>query len=105
MNKYVITYLGGDQPTNPDEGRKSFAKYQQWLASLGEAVIEPMVPFRQVHTIAPDGSDSAGSSTAMSGHTIIQASSIEDAVAIAKACPFLETNGSLEVAEIVQMPG
>jgi hypothetical protein len=41
----------------------------------------------------------------MSGHTIIQAGSIEDAVAIAKACPFPETNGSLEVAEIFQMPG
>ncbi len=104
MNQYVITYLGGDQPANPDEGRKHFAKYQQWLSSLGDAVIKPMVPFRSIHTISPDGTATPGSSMAMTGHTIIQAESIEAAITLAKACPFLDINGSLEVAEVVQMP-
>ena len=56
-----------------------------------------------IHTIHPDGTKTTGSSVAMTGHTIIQAESIEEAVAIAKGCPFLETNGTLEVAEIVHM--
>ncbi len=104
MNQYVITYLGGDQPTNPDEGRKHFAKYQQWLGSLGDAVIKPMVPFRSIHTISPDATAPPGSAMAMTGHTVIQAESIEAAIALAKACPFLDINGSLEVAEVVEMP-
>ena len=103
MNQYIITYLGGDQPSSPEEGQKHFAKYQEWLGSLGDAAVRPMVPFKNSHTINPDGSVVEGSSVAMSGHTIIQAESIEQAVEYAKSCPFLETNGSLEVAELVEM--
>lgn len=103
MHQYIITYLGGDQPSDPDEGRKNFAQYQAWLASLGKAVINPMVPFKNTHTIKPDGSVVRGSEMQVTGHTIIQAESIDQAIALTKACPFLAINGSLEVAEVVQM--
>ena len=103
MNQYIITYLGGDQPSSPEEGKKHFARYQEWLGSLGEAAVKPMVPFKNSHTVRPDGSVSEGSSVAMTGHTIVQAESIEVAIEYAKSCPFLEINGSLEVAELVQM--
>lgn len=103
MNQYIITYLGGDQPSTPEDGKKHFANYQQWLASLGDAVVKPMVPFKNIHTVKPDGSVITGSAVAMSGHTILQAASIEQAIELARSCPFLDINGSLEVAEIVQM--
>ena len=103
MNQFIITYLGGEQPSSPEEGQKHFAKYQEWLGSLGDAAVRPMVPFKNSHTINPDGSVVEGSSVAMSGHTIIQAESIEQAVEYAKSCPFLDTNGSLEIAELVEM--
>ena len=103
MNQYIITYLGGDQPSSPEEGKKNFAKYQEWLGSLGNATIKPMVPFKNAHTINPDGTVVEGSSVSMTGHTILQAESIEQAIEYAKSCPFLDINGSLEVAEIVQM--
>jgi hypothetical protein len=41
----------------------------------------------------------------MSGYTIIEAGSMEAALAIAQTCPFLDTGGSLEVSELVEMPG
>lgn len=103
MNQYIITYLGGDKPSSPEEGRKHFVKYQEWLASLGEAAVQPMVPVKNSHTITPAGAVSAGSSVDMSGYTIIQAESIEQAIAYAKECPFLAIDGSLEVAELVEM--
>ncbi len=103
MNQYIITYLGGDQPSSPAEGKKHFAKYQQWLGSLAEHVVKPMVPYKAAHTIKPDGSINEGSGVAMTGHTVIQAESIEQAIELAKSCPFLDINGSLEIAQIVQM--
>ena len=103
MNQYIITYFGGEQPSSPEEGKQHFAKYQRWLASLGDSAVKPMVPFKNTHSISSDGSVSAGSSVSMTGHTIIQADSIEQAISFAKSCPFLEINGSLEVAELVQM--
>ena len=41
----------------------------------------------------------------MSGFTIIRAVSMEAALLIAKDCPFLDTGGSLEVSELIEMPG
>ena len=103
MSQYVITYLGGDQPSTPEAGKEHFAKYQQWLGSLGEAAISPMNPFKDTQTVNPDGTVSAGSTTTMSGYTVIEADSMEKALEIAKACPFLDIGGSLEVSELVQM--
>ena len=103
MNLYVISYLGGDHPTTPEEGKAHFAKYQQWLAGLGDAAVKPMVPFNNTHTVNPDGSVTEGSSVAMTGHTVVQAKTIEEAIEMAKSCPFLKINGKLDVAEMVQM--
>ena len=40
----------------------------------------------------------------MSGYTIIQADSMDATLSIARACPFLDIGGSLEVSELVKMP-
>jgi len=103
MNQYMITYLGGDQPSSPEEGKQHFANYQEWLSNPGDSVIKPMVPFKNIHTVNPDGSVGAGSSVSMNGYTIIQADSVEHALSFAKSCPFAEINGSLVVAELVHM--
>jgi len=39
----------------------------------------------------------------MSGYTILEAASMEAALEITKACPFLEINGTLEVSELIKM--
>jgi hypothetical protein len=104
MAQYIIVYLGGDKPSSPEEGKQHFAKYKEWLASLGDSVVSPMNPFKNTSTLDSDGTVSTGSTTTMSGYTIIEAESIETALEMAKACPFLDIGGSLEVSELVQMP-
>ena len=103
MSNYIITYLGGNQPTTPEEGQQHFAKYKQWLAGLGDAAVSPANPLTGTHTVKPDGSVIPGSTTAMSGYTVVEAESIEAALDMAKGCPFLEIGGSLEVSELMQM--
>lgn len=103
MAQYMITYLGGDHPTTPEEGQKHFAKYQEWLGGLGDKVVSPANPLKGTTLVKPDGSTSEGSQTGMSGYTIIEAASLEEALEVSKACPFLEINGTLEVSELVQM--
>jgi hypothetical protein len=39
------------------------------------------------------------------GYTIVEADSMEAALAMARACPFLDIGGSLEVSELMEMPG
>ncbi len=105
MPKYMITYLGGDKPSSPEEGQKHFAKYEEWLFSLGSSAVSPMNPIRNTSTVNPDGSVTSGSKTSMSGYTIVESESIEAAISMARACPFLDINGSLEVSELIKMPG
>ena len=99
-----MMYLGGNPPSTPEEGMKHFGEYQKWLASMGDTVVSPANPFRDTHTVSADGTVKAESTTAMSGFSIIEASSIEDALKHAKTCPFLDIGGTLEVSELVKMP-
>lgn len=105
MPQYAIVYVGGNQPSSPEEGKQHFAKYMEWLNSLGDAAVSPANPLKDTCTVNPDGSVSNGGSTTISGYTIIQTESMDAAVTIAKACPFLDIGGSLEVSELVEMPG
>ena len=103
MTQYIITYLGGDQPASPEAGQQHFAKYQEWLTSLGEAVVSPANPFKDTRTVNPDRTVSIGSKTLMSGYTVIEADSMEKALEMVKPCPFLDINGRLEVSELMKM--
>ncbi|NKB37471.1 MAG: hypothetical protein GKR93_09930 [Gammaproteobacteria bacterium] len=103
MAQFIMTYLGGEKPATPEAGKAHFARYKEWLSSLGDAVVSPANPLKDTTTINPDGSVSAGGTTSMSGYTIIEAESLDTALAMAKSCPFLDINGSLEVSELMQM--
>jgi len=103
MPQYIFVYLGGEYPSNPEEGQKHLEKYQQWLASLGDAVVSPAIPFKDTHTVQADGSASPGSMSAMSGMSILRLATMEEALAAARSCPFLEINGALEVSEMIEM--
>lgn len=100
MKRFIICYFGGDQPDNKEEGQQQFARYQKWLDTLGDAAVKPMVPLRNARTILPDRSTVAGSAAALSGYTVVQAASLEAAIELAQNCPFLDVNGTLEVAEL-----
>lgn len=104
MPEFIVSYLGGDHPSDPEEGKRHFAEYQKWLTSLGSAVISPMNPFKNTKTINPGGTVTDGSTTSMSGYTILDAETMEAALELAKSCPFLDINGSLEISELVNMP-
>jgi len=105
MPQYIITYLGGNQPATAEEGQQHFAKYKEWLTSLGSSAVSPANPLKDTRTVNPDGSVTTGSTSAMSGYTIIEVDSMEKALEIASACPFLHIGGSLEVSELVMMEG
>lgn len=103
MAQYLISYIGGNQPTTQEEGQQHFAKYKQWLSSVGDAMVSPANPLNNTHTIKPDGSVVSGSVSSMSGYTIVESASIEAAIELAKGCPFFEIDGTLEVSELMQM--
>jgi hypothetical protein len=104
MKQFVLVYLGGNPPSSQEEARLHHMKYVEWLSSLGEALVIPTIPLKDTNTVSSTGSIREGGSSAMSGFSIIKADSMEAALSIAQACPFLEIGGSLEVSEMMQIP-
>ena len=96
MSQYMMIYLGGDKPSTPEEGKQHFAKYQEWLSSLGDAAVSPANPLKGTSTVNPDGSVSDGGKTTISGFTIVEADSMDAALSMAKRCPFSKLAGRLK---------
>ena len=105
MQQYIFIYLGGDYPDNPEDGKKHFEEYQAWLTALGDAVVSPAIPFKDTHTVHPEGKTEQGTTTLMSGMSILKFESMEAAIEAANACPFLKINGTLEISEMIEMSG
>lgn len=103
MPHYMLSYLGGNHPSTPEEGKQHFAKYQQWLSSLGDAAVSPANPLKGTTTVNANGSVTAGGTTTMSGFTVVETESMDEALEMAKSCPFLDIGGSLEVSELLQI--
>ena len=105
MTEYVITYFGGNPPASAEEGAQNMQEYRQWMNSLGESAVSPANPLKNTQTIVSNGVYDKGSATQMSGFTTIKADTMDDAMSIAQACPFLKTGGTLEVGELMVMSG
>ncbi|MDJ0941782.1 MAG: YciI family protein [Woeseiaceae bacterium] len=102
MADYIIAYIGGRQPATPEEGKAQKEKWDAWITNLGDAIVNPGTPLAMSKTIGPDGVADADPDRKLTGFSIVRADSLDDAIAIAKECPFLEM-GTLEVAQVMQM--
>ena len=102
MPKYVLAYHGGKKPESPEQGAELMARWQAWVEGLGDTMVNPGTPLGMSKTASADGVTDDGGPNPLSGFSVVNAASIEDAVEIAKGCPFLEM-GTIEVAEMMKM--
>ena len=102
MTKYVLTYHGEPgMPETEAEMNDVMAAWGAWFESLGDAVIDGGNPFGPSSSVGPDGSVTAGQG--LSGYSIIEADSLDAAVAHAKGCPVLTNGHTVSVNEAVEM--
>ena len=103
MPNYIIAYRGGEKPASPEEGAAQMGKWKTWVENLGDAVVNPGTPLSQTRFVRTDGVSDAPAADAMSGYSVVKADDMDAALKIAGACPFLETGGTLEVAQMMEM--
>jgi len=100
MAKYLLIYHGGGMPEGADEQAKVMAAWGAWFQEAGGKITDPGNPVGQTRTISSDGSVAhEHSAPTASGYSILEAASMDEAVAIAKRCPVLGGGASIEVAE------
>jgi len=103
MPDYIIAYHGGNKPASPEEGAEHMGKWKAWIVGLGDAAVNPGTPLGNTRIVSSTGISDDGGSNPMSGYSIVKADSMDAALEIAKACPFLDIGGTLEVAEVMKM--
>jgi YCII-related domain len=102
MAKFVYIYTGGQSNDTPESQEAAMAAWTSWLGGLASALTDFGNPFGASATVTADGSTD-GAPSAAGGYSIIEADSLEDAVAKAKGCPALDGGGAVEVHEALAM--
>lgn len=103
MPKYVFAYHGKPDFQTKEEGMAHMTKWREWSASLGAAMVDPGMPVGMSKTVTANGIVENGGSNPLSGITIVQADSIDDALKMAARCPHVSGAGTIEVAEALDM--
>jgi len=100
MAKFLLVYHGGGRPEGKEAQAKAMAAWGQWFGSMGKAVINGGNPVGKSWTVKSNGSVAKdGGANPVSGYSLIEADSLDAAVAAARGCPVLGGGASVEVAE------
>ena len=90
-------------PEGEEEQKAVLDAWMGWFGQLGQAVVDGGAPFGPSSTVGPDGGVAGGGSSGLTGYSVIEADSLDTAVAQAKGCPVLSAGGSVEVYEAIPM--
>jgi len=101
---FIFIFHGGDHPETEEEGMEMMRQWDQWLDDNKDVTVDPGRPMGMSKTMMSDGSveDNGGSNPA-SGFSVFEATNMDAALALAKTCPLLAMNGTIEVAESFDM--
>lgn len=103
MDKFLFAFHGGKMPENQEEGAKIMAKWGAWMEGLVEAIIDPGSIVSASSTVNSTGVLDDGRADPLSGYMIVNAVNKHAAIEIAKGCPILANQGTVEVAPLVTM--
>jgi hypothetical protein len=71
-----------------------------WFGDMGDALVDFGKPIFERRCVGTCGSDE----TVLGGYSVVQASDLESALAIAKGCPLIAHGGGVEVGELTDLP-
>jgi hypothetical protein len=94
MKRFVLLHIGFETPT-----QEIMDAWGNWFTSIEDRLVENCGPFMTGIEISHSGSrELALDKEAVTGYSIIEADSLEDARAVAEGCPFIT---SIRVYEVM----
>ena len=102
MPQFFLSYHGGKPPETPEEGTKHMARWNQWVKDQGDNWVTPGAPLTKTMSITSDGITEGGGYE-ISGFSVLKADTLDAAMEVAKACPFVEI-GTLQIAQMMEFP-
>jgi hypothetical protein len=102
MNKYLLVFYGGKMETDPKMAEKTLAKWNQWYAVMGKAVVDGGAPTAPGKIISESGVKSVGARP-VTGYTVLQAENMDAVITMAKGCPIIPDGGQVAVYPMLAM--
>ncbi|MCP5074545.1 MAG: hypothetical protein GY947_14810 [Rhodobacteraceae bacterium] len=103
MPKFGLIYRGGKPFETPEEGKAHMENWRAWAEGLGSAYVYPGMPFSSANIVNSDGVTEGSGDVPMTGISVIEAETMDDAIKMAKACPHIKIGGEIVVAQGIDM--
>ena len=97
MAKFLLAYTGGGMAATEEEQQQQMEKWGAWMGGLGAALVDPGAPFSESKSVG------GGSTSGLTGYSVLEAGSLDDAVSKSKDCPIFASGGNVEVYEAIPM--
>ena len=106
MPKYIFIYHGGADMTPPAtdaERAEAMTKWKAWGEEMGSSLVDFGNPAGKSKTVFADRVEDNGGANPIFGYTLVNASDMDAAIAMAKGCPMLAHGGNVEVAQAMEI--
>lgn len=108
MSRYMLIYNGkATDPSqmSPEDAAKVMDGWRSWMGSVGPALVDVGTPFGPGTSVVDNGS--SADAIELSGYSIVEANSLDEARGLAQSHPFLSEgkgNYAVEVYEMQPVP-
>ncbi len=104
MSKFLLAFHGGKMPDDPKVMQQIMSKWELWMNSLGEDVIDPGSIVGNNQSVSASGNQKVAENYKLSGYMLISSRSMSTALDAVNRCPILVNQGTIEVAELMTPP-
>lgn len=104
MPTYLVTYHGGGGiPPTPEARQQVAAAFGAWVASVGDAMVDPGAPLAASKSVSADGAVDGPANGPIGGYTLLRAADLDAAAQLVANHPFVSRGGTLQVSEAVDL--
>jgi hypothetical protein len=79
------------------------AAFGAWVASVGDAMVDPGAPLAASRSISSSGSVDGPASGPIGGYTLLRAADLDAAAQLVANHPFVSRGGTLQVSQAVDL--
>ncbi len=98
MKKFLYLYFGGNPPESAEAGRALMADWMGYFQKMGDKMADGGSPLGANRAVG------GTRTTNPSGFSIVNAASLDEAVALTAGHPHLKAGGTIEVCETLPIP-
>jgi len=99
MPRYLLSYHGGHLADTPEGMAQAMQAFGAWFQELGPALVDRGKPIGATTTVRKGGVSDGGGANPVTGYSVIEAPSLEEAVRMTRSCPVVVAGRSVEIGE------